>query len=126
MTRRILNVVLLPAALIVIAVRAAFAPSALEESLVAGVLAFAVFFVLAVAFRSGLGMGDVKFAGLLGLLLGRTVLGALLTGCVAGGIAALLLVLTKRAGRKSTFAYGPYLALGGGLWILVGSPPPLF
>jgi leader peptidase (prepilin peptidase)/N-methyltransferase len=126
MTRRILNVVVLPASLIVIAVRAAFVSSALVESLVAGLLAFIVFLVLSVASRSGLGMGDVKLAGLLGLLLGRAAVGALLAGTVAGGLAAAVLVMSGRAGRKSTFAYGPYLALGGALWIVVGDPPHLF
>lgn len=125
-TRRILNAVVLPASLIVIATRAAFVPSALAESLVAGAFAFAVFLVLAIAFRGGLGMGDVKLAGLLGLLLGRAAAGGLLAGCVAGGVAAALLVASGRAGRKSTFAYGPYLALGGALWILVGAPPRLY
>jgi leader peptidase (prepilin peptidase)/N-methyltransferase len=126
LTRRILNVVVLPASLLVIAVRAAFVPSALLESLIAGAVAFVVFLVLSVVVGGGLGMGDVKLAGLLGLLLGRAALGALLAGCIAGGVAAALLVATGRAGRKSTFAYGPYLALGGALWILVGDPPPLF
>jgi leader peptidase (prepilin peptidase) / N-methyltransferase len=126
LTRKILNVVVLPASLAVIALRAAFVPSALPEILVAGVVAFAVFVVLAIVVKGGLGMGDVKLAGLLGLLLGRAALGALLAGTVAGGIAAALLVLSGRAGRKSTFAYGPYLALGGALWILLGDPPRLY
>jgi leader peptidase (prepilin peptidase)/N-methyltransferase len=124
LTRRILNVVVLPASLIVIVVRAAFVPSALPESLIAGAVAFAVFVVLAVVLGGGLGMGDVKLAGLLGLLLGRAAVGALLAGCIVGGVAATLLLVSGRAGRKSTFAYGPYLVLGGALWILVGDPPP--
>lgn len=37
---------------------------------------------------------------------------ALLYGIIAGGFAALLLLLLRRAERKSAFAYGPYLALG--------------
>jgi leader peptidase (prepilin peptidase)/N-methyltransferase len=124
-TRRILNVVVLPAAVVVVLLRAVFAPSGLTESLVAGVVAFAVFLVLSIVVQGGLGMGDVKLAGLIGLLLGNAAFGALLTGCVAGGIAAAVLVATGRKGRKSTFAYGPYLALGGAVWIIVGHPPPL-
>jgi leader peptidase (prepilin peptidase)/N-methyltransferase len=124
-TRRILNAVVLPAALIVVAVRAAAVPSALLESLVAGTLALIAFFFLALILRGGLGMGDVKLAGLLGLLLGRAAVGALFAGCVAGGVAAVLLLVSGRAGRKSTFAYGPYLALGGALWVLFGAPPRL-
>lgn len=126
LTRRILNAVVVPAALVVIVARAVFAPSALPESLLAGVLAFAVFLMLAILARGGLGMGDVKLAGLIGLLLGRASVGALLAGCIAGGVAAVLLILSRRATAKSTFAYGPYLALGAALWILVGSPLRLY
>jgi leader peptidase (prepilin peptidase)/N-methyltransferase len=126
LTRRILNVVLLPASLLVIVVRVSFAPGALLESLVAGAAAFTVFLVVALASRDGIGIGDVKLAGFLGLLLGRAVLGALIAGCVAGGIAAVLLLVTGSAERRSTFAYGPYLALGGALWIVLGDPPSLF
>jgi leader peptidase (prepilin peptidase)/N-methyltransferase len=126
LTRRILNVVVLPASLVVIIARVVFAPGALVESLVAGAVAFIVFLVVALASRDGIGMGDVKLAGLLGLLLGRSALGALLAGCVVGGIAAALLLVTRRAERRSTFAYGPYLALGGALLIVLGDPPSLF
>jgi leader peptidase (prepilin peptidase)/N-methyltransferase len=126
LTRRILNVVLLPASLAVIVVRAVFAPGAILESVVAGAIAFTVFLVVALASRDGIGMGDVKLAGFLGLLLGRAVLGALLAGCVAGGIAAILLLVTRSAKRRSTIAYGPYLSLGAAIWIVIGAPPSLF
>lgn len=125
-TRRIPNALILPASLAAVGTRAVWVPSALLETVVAGAVAFAVFLVLAVIFRGGLGMGDVKLAGLLGLLLGRAATSALLVGCVAGGVAAILLVVTGGAGRKSTFAYGPYLALGGAIGIVYGHPPPLF
>src|SRR4051794_3792449 len=67
LTRRILNVVLLPAALVVVALRAVFVPSALPESLIASGVALGVFLVLTILFGA-LGMGDVKLAGLVGLL----------------------------------------------------------
>jgi leader peptidase (prepilin peptidase)/N-methyltransferase len=38
-------------------------------------------------------------------------------GIVAGSLAALFLLLTRRAGRKDPFAYGPYLALGA--WLVL-------
>ncbi len=98
----------------------------MPATLIAAVAAFAVFLVLAVAVRGGMGMGDVKLAGLIGLLLGRATPGGLIAGVVAGGLAASLLLLSGRAGRRSTFAYGPYLALGCAVWIVVGHPPPLY
>jgi leader peptidase (prepilin peptidase)/N-methyltransferase len=70
-------------------------------------------FVMAVAGRGAMGAGDVKLAAALGAVLGwPAVFPALLYGIIAGGVAALLLLLLRRAERKSYFAYGPYLALG--------------
>jgi prepilin signal peptidase PulO-like enzyme (type II secretory pathway) len=69
-------------------------------------------------------MGDVKLAGMLGFVLGWTVLTALFIGAVVGGIVAAAL-LSRAGGRRSTMAYGPYLALGGAAAILLSHPPPL-
>jgi leader peptidase (prepilin peptidase) / N-methyltransferase len=124
-TRRIPNAAVLPAAVLLVGARAVVASGGLEEVLIAGLVAFLVFFVLALAFGGGIGMGDVKLAGLLGLMLGRAALDALLIGCAAGGLVAVGLLVTKRASRKSTYAYGPYLALGGMLAILLEVPPRL-
>jgi leader peptidase (prepilin peptidase)/N-methyltransferase len=124
-TRRILNAAVLPAAVLSVALRLVFARSGLEEILVAGFVAFLVFLVLSLVVAGGLGMGDVKLAGLLGLMLGHAALNALLIGCVAGGVVGAALIVTKVASRKSTIAYGPYLALGGILAILLAAPPRL-
>jgi leader peptidase (prepilin peptidase)/N-methyltransferase len=87
-----------------------------------------VLFALLLAYvaRGGLGMGDVKLAGALGFLLGKAVFVALLFGTVAGAAVALAILIRRgAAGRRTTLAYGPYLALGGVLAILAFSPPPL-
>jgi leader peptidase (prepilin peptidase)/N-methyltransferase len=75
-----------------------------------------LFLLIALARRGAMGAGDVKFAAALGAVLGYPlVLHGLLWGIVAGGLAALLLLVTGRAGRKDTMAYGPYLALAAWL-----------
>jgi leader peptidase (prepilin peptidase) / N-methyltransferase len=123
-TRRIPNVATLATALCAAALRLAFARRVLPETLVASATCFVVFLVLALAARGGLGMGDVKLAALLGLLLGRNVLAALLLGTIAGAVAAL--VAARRSGsRKATLAYGPYLCLGAAVVILFTTPPAL-
>lgn len=77
-----------------------------------------VFFVLFLIGRGALGMGDVKLEAALGALLGYpAVLLAMLAGMIAGGLAALVLLVTRRAGRKDPMAYGPYLALGA--WLVL-------
>ncbi len=79
-------------------------------------VALAVFGVIWLLGRGALGLGDVKLEAALGALLGYpAVLAGLFAGVLAGGLAALFLLLTRRAGRKDPFAYGPYLALGAWL-----------
>jgi leader peptidase (prepilin peptidase)/N-methyltransferase len=79
-------------------------------------VALAVFGVIWLLGRGALGLGDVKLVAALGALLGYpAVLAGLFAGVVAGGLAALLLLLTRRADRKDPFAYGPYLTLGAWL-----------
>jgi prepilin signal peptidase PulO-like enzyme (type II secretory pathway) len=77
-----------------------------------------LFFVLALIGRGVVGLGDVKLEAALGALLGYpAVLAAMAAGVIAGGLAAAVLLLTRRAGRKEAFAYGPYLALGA--WLVL-------
>lgn len=77
---------------------------------------------LLTAHRGGLGLGDVKLAALLGLLLGwwgwGAVLGGVLAGALVGGVTAGVLLLTRRARLDTALAYGPALALGALLGLL--------
>lgn len=123
-TRRIPNVLTLATAVAAVALRLTFARGALLETLTAGAVCFTGLLLLAIAARGALGMGDVKLAGLLGLLLGRDVVAALLLGTVAGAVAALVAV-RREGSRKATLAYGPYLCLGAAVVILFTTPPAL-
>jgi leader peptidase (prepilin peptidase) / N-methyltransferase len=111
--RRVLNVMLTPAA--VIALLASLLPGYPDplQALLGGALGFGVFLLLALIGRGAMGMGDVKLAGVIGLLTGYPLVVAALTlGVVLGGVAAIILLVTRRVGRKGTMAYAPYLALG--------------
>lgn len=123
-SRRIPNRVIVPVSVGAVMSRAAFERSALPEVVVAGCLAFLFFLVLAVVLRGGLGMGDVKLAGMLGFLLGHAVLPALVVGALAGGLASAVILVSAPAMRGRTIAYGPYLCLGGAAAILLFQPPP--
>jgi leader peptidase (prepilin peptidase)/N-methyltransferase len=80
-----------------------------------------ILFVVAVV-SGGMGMGDVKLAALIGLVLGS--LGLRFVGVAAGAAVALgglggLVALAMGRGRKSAIPFGPYLAAGAvvaGLW----------
>lgn len=84
--------------------------------LLGGVSMWIVLQVCEVLSRGGIGKGDVSFAGLLGLYVGwqsfTGVLVALVAAFVAGGVAAMGLLITKRATRSSRFAFGPFLFFG--------------
>jgi leader peptidase (prepilin peptidase)/N-methyltransferase len=92
------------------------------EHVIAAVAAFAFLFIAAIAYPAGMGMGDVKLAGVMGLFLGRSVgpamLIALLTGTVVG--AAIIARKGTREGRKTAVPFGPFLALGSVIAIYVG------
>lgn len=123
-TRRIPNALILPTAVAAVAARALFDMSALAETLVAAAACLAGFLAFALLSRGALGMGDVKLAGLLGLLLGSAVVPALLLGTVAGAVASLL-VAWRTGSFRTTIAYGPYLCLGAAVAIIAVSPPAL-
>ena len=69
-------------------------------------------FLLLMFATKALGGGDVKLIAALGLWLGgEKLLNVVLIGSIAGGIAALLMILFKQKDRSSYFAYGPYFTL---------------
>lgn len=72
------------------------------------------FLFLAVISRGAIGGGDIKLIAVMGLWFGaRQLLSIILYGAIAGGIAALILLLTHRIKRQQYLAYGPYFALCG-------------
>jgi leader peptidase (prepilin peptidase)/N-methyltransferase len=77
----------------------------------------------ALAFAGGAGFGDVKAAGAVGLILGFTGWGAVLTGTVYASLLAaawaLALLLTRRAHRRTQIPFGPFMMSGALLALLL-------
>jgi leader peptidase (prepilin peptidase)/N-methyltransferase len=113
--RRIPNALTAPAAALAIAAVAIVDPSYLPEVLIAGAAAGGFFLLAALAYPRGMGMGDVKLAGVLGLYLGRAVAPAIFIALIAGVLVGAAIVARKGAteGRKTAVPFGPFLALGG-------------
>ena len=89
------------------------APDEWATWLGAGLGAFACFFLLALVYPAGMGMGDVKLVLLLGFALGSAVLPALMVGTLAAALAgAVLLAREGRDARRRTIPFGPFLAFG--------------
>jgi prepilin signal peptidase PulO-like enzyme (type II secretory pathway) len=110
---RVLNIMLGPAAIVILALSFLPQTPTPQSTLAGGAIGFGVFLLLALIGRGNLGMGDVKLAGVIGLMLGYpTILAALVSGVILAAVAALWLLVTRRATLKSHMAYAPYLALG--------------
>lgn len=94
--------------------------SMLVERAIAGAAAFGILFIVAIVSR-GMGMGDVKLAGVMGLYLGKAIAPSLLIGFLIGAIYGLFLIARQgKAARKQKVPFGPFLALGGLIGIFVG------
>jgi leader peptidase (prepilin peptidase) / N-methyltransferase len=113
-------------ALLVVAAFAEGVPGAALRAVLGGVLAFLVLLVMALINPRGMGMGDVKLAAFIGLGLGylgwdHLWLG-LFAGFFGGGLIAAVLLATGVRGRKDHIPFGPWLALGAALALLIGRP----
>ncbi|NEB82500.1 prepilin peptidase, partial [Streptomyces sp. SID14478] len=91
-----------------------------------GALAMGVLYlVLHLISPRGMGLGDVKLAPGLGAALGWYGLGVLSIGVLAGvlcnGLYALVLVVARRAGRKTEIPFGPFMILGAFAGVLLGA-----
>ena len=100
---------------------------ALVRAAIAGGGLWLVYLVLALASPGGLGFGDVKLAGVLGLFLGwlggGRVIEATFLAFVLGGLAGLVLLLARRVTRTSHIAFGPAMLVGA--WLAVCVPVQL-
>lgn len=86
----------------------------ITEHLAAALGGGLLFFLLTLLTKGAIGGGDIKLIAALGLWLGlRPLLTVIAYGFIVGGVAALLLLITKQKQRHSYFAYGPYFALSG-------------
>lgn len=91
------------------------------ELLGGGLAGFGLLFLIAIAYPGGMGMGDVKLAALIGLMVGfPAILVALFLSFVAGGLVAAGLMLRGLKGRGDPIPFGPFLAVGGMVSMLYG------
>jgi leader peptidase (prepilin peptidase)/N-methyltransferase len=117
----VLNRVIYPA--IVVALLAVpFTPNHdVVELLVGGGIGFGLLFLIALIYPAGMGMGDVKLATFIGLVVGfPAVFAALLISFVAGGLVGGGVLLTGLKGRKDPIPFAPFLVAGGMVAMLYG------
>jgi len=91
------------------------------ENLIAGAGAFAFLLLAVLAYPRGMGMGDVKLAGAMGLFLGLSIIPALLVAFLSGTLVGIVILAREgAAGRKTAVPFGVFLALGGIVGVLAG------
>lgn len=122
--RRIIpNRIVVPAAAIVLVAQVAFFPGHSHEFILAAIAAGIFFLIPNLINPSLMGMGDVKLVVLLGAGLGWGVVGAIMVAFISlFPVALATLVRGGMAARKSTLPFGPFLALGGLVILII---PPL-
>jgi leader peptidase (prepilin peptidase)/N-methyltransferase len=98
----------------------------LGTALIGGAIAFGALLVVHLVSPAGMGFGDVRLAFVLGLFLGWLSLGhvvlGLFLGFALGAVVGVALVVLGRRGRKDSVPFGPFLAGGAALAVLVGQP----
>ncbi len=100
---------------------AAAAGGGVGPALLSGLLAAAPFLAAALIRPEGMGMGDVKLAGVIGIYLGSTVWFALAIGLALAGLTGVMISLGRRLPPSQTMLpLAPFLALGTGLVLVLG------
>jgi leader peptidase (prepilin peptidase) / N-methyltransferase len=127
--KRLPNAIVLPSYVVAIVLLALSAFindewSDLIRGLIGMAALFAFYFLLVLVYPSGMGFGDVKLAGVLGLYLGylgwaEVVTGGFL-GFLFGGVVGGALMALRKAGRKSQIPFGPFMLAGALVAILAG------
>jgi leader peptidase (prepilin peptidase) / N-methyltransferase len=120
--RLIPNPLTLTGAVAAVALVALTDSGALVEHLIAGTAAGGFLLLAVLAYPRGMGMGDVKLAGMLGLFLGRNVGPAMFVALISGTLVGAVIIARVGAekGRKTAIPFGPYLALGGLVGLFAG------
>jgi len=89
-------------------------------------MGFAILFAIWFVAPGGMGYGDVRFAAYLGLHLGYLSLGhvalGLFIGFFLGAISGIYLLLGGRHDRRAKIPFGPFLAMGAVVAVVVGDP----
>ena len=116
------NKILLPMAVYGVAASAVVRTDKLPELLIAGAAAFTFLLVAALIHPKGMGMGDVKLAGVMGLYLGASIAPALLVAFLSGSVVGIAVMLRHGAeGRKRGVPFAPFLAVGGVVALFAGT-----
>ncbi len=130
-TKRLPNAIVLPSYGVALALL--LVPAAVEgrwDSLLHAVLTgaglFAFYFLLALVYPAGMGFGDVKLAGVLGMYLGWQAWGLAIVGTfvafILGSVVGIAVIVLGKGGRKTKVPFGPFMITGTFVALFWGQP----
>lgn len=114
------NKIVLPGALLGLMASIAIDPHRWWVYVAGSVGAATFMFILAMVWPGGMGPGDIKMALFMGAVLGAYVMVALFAAFFLGSIVGIFMLVVQKRSRKEKIPFGPYLASGAVLAILVG------
>lgn len=128
-TKRLPNAIVLPS--YVVALVLLLLPAVIDgqwdaylRAVLSGAALFAFYFLLAFIYPAGMGFGDVKLSGVLGIYLGwvswaLVALGTF-TGFLLGAVVGIVVMLRGKGGRKTKVPFGPFMVVGTFLALFFG------
>ena len=130
-TKRLPNQIVLPS--YVVALVLFLLPAAIDgewssylRAALAGAALFAFYFLLAFIYPAGMGFGDVKLAGVIGIYLGWVSWGIVVIGGFAafllGAVVGIGVIVFGKGGRKTKVPFGPFMIVGTFLALFFGQP----
>jgi leader peptidase (prepilin peptidase)/N-methyltransferase len=115
------NRIVYPMAAYGLAATAVVASGDIVEHLIAAAGGFLFLFLAVLAYTKGMGLGDVKLAGAMGLYLGLSIVPAMLIAFLTGTLVGLGIMAREGVqARKKAVPFGVFLALGGIVGVLAG------
>jgi leader peptidase (prepilin peptidase) / N-methyltransferase len=129
--RRLPDAIVLPS--YVVAVALLLIPTVVEgrwtdllHAVLTGLGLFAFYFLLAFIYPAGMGFGDVKLAGVLGLYLGwiswPLAIIATFAAFLLGSVVGIVVIIRNRSGRKTKVPFGPFMVIGTFVALFFGQP----
>ncbi|MBU2597880.1 MAG: A24 family peptidase [Actinobacteria bacterium] len=110
--RIIPNKIIVPSIIIGLALQILFFPDKTMQWVIFSVCAGLFFLIISLIYPEGMGMGDVKLATFLGILLGKKVVVAIAIGFIIGGLFSIFLLIFKIKKIKDEIPFAPFLAIG--------------
>jgi leader peptidase (prepilin peptidase) / N-methyltransferase len=116
------NIITLPGIAVGLGLSLGVLPITPPASLIGLISGGAIFYLIALISGGGMGGGDIKLIAMIGAFLGLSgVLFTIFVSALSGSVVGLMLMLLGRKGRKDRVPFGPFLAFGAILYMLVGT-----